>query len=122
MLGEFGRRVILMSKVAAFSQPINIIPQPAEVQPQEGYFELTRTTQIIFTSSSLQDADFVGLAQEILQDASGLTISPAKEADLDQTGNIQIRLNRPFVSSLGTEGYSLKIQDLPSSSWLALAI
>ncbi len=103
--------LILMSKVAAFSQPINIIPQPAEVQPQEGYFELTRTTQIIFTSSSLQDADFVGLAQEILQDASGLTISPAKEADPDQTGNIQIRLNRPFVSSLGTEGYSLKIQE-----------
>jgi hexosaminidase len=83
------------------NQPINIIPQPAEMQSAPGIFLLTKSSTISYDSQEAGKAAEL-LAQK-LNVATGFAIKPQQGT----TGSIKFNLNKVQVGKLGKEGYSL---------------
>ena len=86
----------------AQNTPLNLIPQPVEIQQMSGTFMLSKATTI-----SYNKVDAKGTAELFLQKINTPTgfMLNAKEG---KTGNIQFNLNDAPNAQLGKEGYTFE--------------
>ncbi len=109
MRKQFLGVILFLISMAVFAQEIDVIPKPVSVTKKEGIFQLNNKTQFIFKVSNQAEKDFVELATEMLNEASGLTVNHINSsAELE--GNILVQINNPFDAEIGTEGYKLTIK------------
>lgn len=102
--------LLLITCFGVFAQELSIIPKPVQVVTNDGEFQITANTKVIFDTSNKQEKDFATLACEILTEASGFEIGQLISAD-EIGGNILVQMNAPFDVEIGNEGYKLNIQN-----------
>ncbi|UFH52843.1 beta-N-acetylhexosaminidase [Spirosoma sp. KNUC1025] len=81
--------------------PIQLIPQPVSVQPQNGVFTLTKSTTVQYNQ-----AEGRAVADLLIQQLNGPT-NFGLNAKQGKGGKIQLNLNATPNAQLGEEGYSL---------------
>ncbi|UHG92840.1 beta-N-acetylhexosaminidase [Spirosoma oryzicola] len=87
--------------VANAQQPINLIPQPVDVQPQRGTFTLTKTATIGYDQPKAQAA--ADMMAQKLNAPTGFGLRPKAGTK----ASIQFDLNETPNPKLGKEGYTL---------------
>jgi hexosaminidase len=93
--------LLVFSSVNAQNGLVNLIPQPAEMLVNSGFYTLTKSTSISFNTP---EGGYVAeLLVQKLNIASGFKL----KADQGHKGSIQLNLNSVPVEVLGKEGYTL---------------
>ncbi|GAB3893272.1 beta-N-acetylhexosaminidase [Spirosoma agri] len=87
--------------VASAQQPIHLIPQPVDVQPQQGTFTISKTTTISYNQPKAQAVAAMTAQQLNTPTGFGLNAKSGKK------GAIQFDLNATPNPKLGKEGYTL---------------
>ena len=91
-----------LATVYAQKPAIQLIPQPASLQPAEGVFILTKTSTIGFDGQ--ESRKIAEMLSQKLNQSTGFAFTPQQ----DQAGSIQFNLNKAPVAQLGKEGYTLE--------------
>ncbi|GAB2584373.1 beta-N-acetylhexosaminidase [Spirosoma areae] len=92
---------VLCITIARAQSPINLIPQPVNVQPKTGVFTLSKATTIQYNQAEGRAVAEM-LSQQLNQPTGfGLTATSGK------SGKIQLNLNGAPNAQLGEEGYTL---------------
>ena len=91
-----------LATVYAQKPAIQLIPQPASLQPAEGVFILTKTSTIGFDGQ--ESRKIAEMLSQKLNLSTGFAFTPQQ----DQAGSIQFNLNKAPVAQLGKEGYTLE--------------
>jgi hexosaminidase len=94
--------LLLLSFAKLYGQdiPINLIPQPAEIQKTGGSFQLTGSSTISFNNPECRN-----LAESLARKLNVPTGFPIKVKQ-NVSGSILLNLNKVPVEKLGKEGYS----------------
>ena len=95
--------VLLLSFAKVYGQdlPINIIPQPVQIQKRDGSFQLTGSSSISFNNAECRN--IAELLAKKLKTPTGFSISTVQSI----SGSIQLNLNKVPVEKIGKEGYTL---------------
>ena len=91
-----------LATVYAQKPAIQLIPQPASLQPAEGVFILTKTSTIGFDGQ--ESRKIAEMLSQKLNQSTGFAFTPQQ----DQARSIQFNLNKAPVAQLGKEGYTLE--------------
>ena len=108
----FGRLFIVVIALlsvaqAAFSQSINIIPQPSVVEIQQGTFNLSSSTRINYNKSCEKESLFL---QRWLLDEHALKLAASEWNDGKlKKGDVYLKLSPEKSNDLGKEGYKLSV-------------
>lgn len=94
--------IFLIFSSALFGQKFNLIPQPVQVEEQEGFFELTNNTFVTYNDLKIRNTAEYFLQK--IKPATGLSL----KADQGINGSIQMNLNKSKDPQLGKEGYKLE--------------
>ncbi|MFV0505250.1 MAG: family 20 glycosylhydrolase [Bacteroidales bacterium] len=99
----------------SFSQELNqglsVVPQPVDAEVKEGSFSIKPSTKLLFYSSRAEDKELLILVEELLKDGCGHAVESSGDENEKISGNILLQLNQPESEELGTEGYSLDINE-----------
>ena len=95
--------IIIMSSYA--NQIYPVIPQPVDLQPEEGFFELKPATVIVTDSSTRHLGQMLA---DKLMPATGYHLSVSRRS-VGEGPWIELKLN-DSLEDLGTEGYRLRVQ------------
>lgn len=87
----------------AGAQSVQVIPQPAKIQPHDGAFELRADTRISITS---QTKALGKQLQDYLAPATGFELPLSRDGG---AGSIELRLDKK-LETLGAEGYRLSVK------------
>ncbi len=98
--------LLIGSFTVASAQPIQVLPQPVQVQPGKGVFTLTKTTPITFEQPAAQLA--ATLLGQHLAKPTGYAL-PVRAATGAGMGSIHCRLVATPIATLGKEGYTLRV-------------
>lgn len=93
--------LMVFAKTKAQETPINLIPQPVEIQKTGGSFQLTASSKISFNNPDCRNT--AELLARKLNKTSGFSIKTEQHT----SGSIQLDLNKVPVEKLGREGYTL---------------
>ena len=93
--------VLPLVKIYGQDQSLNLIPQPAEIRPTGGTFNLTASSTISYSDPAA--ANVASLLRTQLAKPTGFNL-PAREGT---SGSIQLNLNKNAVEKTGKEGYTL---------------
>ena len=95
--------LLLLTVYSAQAQirPLNLIPQPVEVKPGNGSFNLTKAATVVFNKTECRTMAEV-LVQR-LKIATGFTL----KSGMGNKGSILLKLNTVPDQQLGKEGYTL---------------
>jgi len=85
---------------------IKVIPQPSKISPSVGEFELKSTTQILFSGDVEKTGQYL---QALLQPATGFSLEMEEAANNDPGADVILLTIDRVDTSLGDEGYKLKI-------------
>ncbi len=99
---------LFLSAVAGSAQqsPINLMPQPVQVQPGKGQFTVTKTTPVTFGQPEANPA--ATLLAKHLAAPMGYALA-VRSATGAAVGSIHCRLATTPIATLGTEGYTLRV-------------
>lgn len=92
----------IIPEVYAQKPAISIIPQPVEIQQNDGAFMISGSSAVTYNSPEGSKAASLFVSR--LNTASGINLS-AKEGS---NGTIQFNINKPVNTSIGNEGYTLQ--------------
>lgn len=95
--------LLMIIKLNAQNNSINIIPQPVKIEPSIGYYELTSASTICFNN-----ADGKRVAEMLIK---GLNVPTgfSLKAKSGNIGNIRFIINQKNNIELGKEGYILEV-------------
>jgi hexosaminidase len=96
--------VVTLACVKTYSQEINIIPQPMQVQRGNGTFTLTRSTTIGIPAKQAEAAKVAAYLANQIKSASGYELKIVETG-----GTIEFSLNSKTDVRLGKEGYTLEV-------------
>ena len=94
--------LLSISLVNAQNSPINLIPQPVEMQQSSGSYTLSKATTISFNKSDARKV--TDMLIQKLNTSTGFSLA----AQQGKTGMIQLNLNDATNATLGNEGYTLE--------------
>jgi hexosaminidase len=101
-----GLLLMLLMTAACYGDTMpSIIPQPVDIQPQEGFFELTPETAIITDPSSQHRGEYLA---DTLAPAMGFRLS-VRQQPVGDKPYIILKQNNA-LKDIGDEGYHLTIQ------------
>jgi hexosaminidase len=86
---------------------LHIIPEPVAVQINAGYFQLDRKTRIISTAK--KTTDVAQMMKELLNTPTGFHLTIKDENTVQADHAIIFKLNARPDTTLGKEGYTLKV-------------
>ena len=88
--------------------PVNIIPQPLQVELQKGHFILTSETNIVFDLRNTEVATVVDLFRSQINQSTGMLLSTSTYMDHHGGQGIYFFLDAA-ADTLGNEGYVLEV-------------
>ncbi|WP_340112916.1 beta-N-acetylhexosaminidase [Maribellus mangrovi] len=94
--------VLIILAVPAFAQELSIIPKPAEISAQEGWFEINKNTTLKFDANNEEVARIAGFINEYFENVYGLQLSTNADG---KAVNFKII----HALDLGDEAYLLKV-------------
>ena len=94
--------LLSISLANAQNSPINLIPQPVEIQQSTGSYTLSKATTISFNKSDARK--IADMLIQKLNTSTGFSLA----AQQGKTGMIQLNLNDATNATLGNEGYTLE--------------
>jgi hexosaminidase len=88
------------------AQAVHIIPEPVQLQPGSGSFEITKDVTVVVATDDKDAAETAGYLADALSKAAGFDVAVV---DAQKAGEKAISLKIDAESDLGAEGYALDV-------------
>ncbi len=95
--------VLVATSVRAQNQSINLIPEPVEMKPSSGAYQLTRSSMVSYNQAAAKHVAEMLVQQ--LNTPTGFSLK-AREGN---SGSIRLNLDKKTNSVIGKEGYTLTV-------------